>query len=151
MDIEGAVAVARRASSAGTAPPSAIDVEPLQRGTCDLCGLALLQRRAGDAEAGRRSAQLASTALDRLEERGYVMHGLRYARAGLLAQDNRPGPALAALQRAVDSGWRRAWLMRVDPALATLRQEPGFASLVARIEAANLQSRRELSPSPDGQ
>jgi len=147
--IKGVVAAARLAFAAGATPVPAIDVEPLQFGTCDPCGLALLQRRAGDAEAGRRSAQLASTALDRLEERGYVMHGLRYARAGLLGQENRPGPALAALQRAVDSGWRRAWLMRVDPALATLRQEPGFAALVARIEAANLQSRRELNPSLD--
>jgi hypothetical protein len=44
---------------------------------------------------------------------------------------------MAALERAYQLGWRRAWWMRTDPAFAGVRNDPAFLDLIRRIEAGN--------------
>lgn len=114
------------------------------QGVCELCSLALLQRGTGEVEAAAASAVAALAALEALSARGYRWHALQYRRAGLLAQQGQVAAALAALDTAVSLGWRRAWLMRVDPALESLRREPRFVALLARIDADNARSREQL-------
>ena len=117
-------------------------------GICELCALSLLSRLRGDTTAAAAQASAAAAALDRMEAQGHVWHGLHYLRAGLHAQRGDSKAALASLQRAVDLGWRRAWLMAADPALAPLRDEPGFRALLARIEAANQPAVARLASVP---
>jgi len=152
----GDAEVARRMTVArpGDVLPSAewpgLDLERIRWGMCDPCTVSVLQRRAGGIDASGGTARTVAAALDQLERQGLALPGLHYARAGLLAQQGWRNPALDSLHRAVDLGWRRAWYMRVDPALESLRGEPRFAALVARIEADNLHSRREFTPRTAG-
>jgi len=57
-----------------------------------------------------------------------------------------PEAALAALEDAVAQGWRRGWWLAQDPALQSLRDQPGFNALLSRIEEANQLQRRRLPP-----
>jgi hypothetical protein len=54
-------------------------------------------------------------------------------RATLLAQQDKHSAAIAELDRAVELGWRRAWLTARDPAFAQLRNDPAFARALARM------------------
>ncbi len=116
-------------------------------GVCELCSLALLDRRQGDAADAARLESTARTYLDQVESAGHVWHGLHYLRATLLAQGGDAEGALKSLERAVDLGWRRAWLLQADPALAGLRDQPRFARLLSRIDEANANARVKLAGS----
>ena len=113
-------------------------------GVCELCSLAFLESRQGDAMRAERLALSAENYLDGVESAGHVWNGLHYLRATLLAEQGDVDAALAALERAVGLGWRRAWLLRADPALAGLRASPRFVNLLARIDQANAASRAKL-------
>lgn len=111
---------------------------------CEACTAGLIERGRGDLGA---AAQFESAVVDHLanvEGNGHVWHGLHYMRAGLQAQAGDAAAALESLERAVELGWRRAWLMRVDPALKPLRDEARFRDLLARIDALNAASRERL-------
>ena len=67
--------------------------------------------------------------------------------------------ALAALRESTEGGWRYYWrmMLKTDPVFATLRDEPGYAEIVAAVEAdvaaqlANvraMEARGELAPLP---
>jgi hypothetical protein len=114
-------------------------------GVCELCSLALLDRRQGDAAEAARLESTARSYLDQLESAGHVWHGLHYLRATLQAQGGDKDGALKSLERAVDLGWRRAWLLQADPLLAGLRDEPRFGKLLARIDDANAKARAKLA------
>ena len=116
-------------------------------GICEVCVLSLLERKRGDVAMADGLAQFASHWFDEIEANGHRWHGLHYARATLLAAGGRTQEALASLERAYELGWRRAWLMRADPALASLRAEPRFVALIARIELDAARSRQRLSAS----
>lgn len=111
---------------------------------CEACTAALLARRQGDTASAGRFESIANAHFDDVERNGHVWHGLHYLRAGVQAQSGDRAAALASLRRAVELGWRRAWLMRADPALKPLRQESAFKELLATIEAENGKSRAGL-------
>lgn len=114
-------------------------------GVCNLCVVSLLDRIRGETIAANRAAQFASDWFDSVEANGHRWHGLHYIRATLLAQRGRTHDALASLERAYEGGWRRAWLMRADPAFAALRDEPRFTALIQQIERDALKARQRLA------
>jgi adenylate cyclase len=65
-----------------------------------------------------------------------------------LALQERPAEALAAMTRAVDSGWRMDWWqVESDPTLASIRADPQFTALLDRVKAdlaQQLERVREL-------
>lgn len=111
---------------------------------CEACTAALLERSHGDAASAARFESIANAHFDDVERNGHVWHGLHYLRAGMQAQAGDKAAALASLGRAVELGWRRAWLMRIDPALKPLREDSKFKKMLATIDAANERSRAEL-------
>lgn len=129
-------------------PTIAADFQPgLYRtrwAVCEVCTAALLERSHGDGASAGRFESIANAHFDEVERNGHVWHGLHYLRAGVQAQSGDRAAALASLGRAVELGWRRAWQMRVDPALKSLRELPKFKELLATIDAANQASRAEL-------
>jgi tetratricopeptide (TPR) repeat protein len=88
--------------------------------------------RGDHAEAERQLVALERW-LDKLEANGQVWHGVKYLRASALAMRGQKPQALAALDDAVRTGWRRAWWTRVDPALSSIRAEQKFAATLAHI------------------
>jgi tetratricopeptide (TPR) repeat protein len=70
--------------------------------------------------------------MPRLSSRGYWMNDVR-----IHAMQGNTRQALAALREAVDAGWRVYWrvYLQHDPALAALREEPEYASVIAKLEA----------------
>jgi hypothetical protein len=112
---------------------------------CEICTAGLLERSRGDAAAAAELESVAARHFDQVEASGHVWHGLHYLRAGLQAQAGDKAAALASLDRAVAIGWRRAWLMRVDPALTPLRGEAGFKELLAKIDRENAAAREQLA------
>lgn len=117
-------------------------------GVCEACTAGLLERGRGNLDRAAQVESLAARHFDDVEAKGHVWHGLSYLRATLLAQQDERGAALDALERAVKLGWRRAWLTRVDPSFAALRQDPRFQSLLARIDEANAAARQALASPP---
>jgi hypothetical protein len=78
--------------------------------------------RTGSTERGAALLDDAERLFARLEGEGLVNPELDYQRALVLALRGRLDAAAAALQRAVEGGWRTRWQARRDPALAVLRQ-----------------------------
>jgi hypothetical protein len=82
--------------------------------------------------------------MPRMSSRGYWMNDVRiHAMRGNTQQ------ALAALREAVGAGCRVYWrvYLQHDPALAALREEPEFASIIEKLEAdmaAQLERVRSL-------
>jgi len=114
-------------------------------GVCEACTGAQIARGRGDPRTAAELDTLVERHLDIVEANGHIWHGLHYLRAGLQARAGDKAAALASLDRAVELGWRRAWLMRVDPAFATLRGEKKFDELLAAIDAVNAEQRKALS------
>ncbi len=104
--------------------------------------LAIIALRGGDSAGAAERLTALMNHLDDLERAGHVWHGLEYLRASMHALREDPHAALAALERAYQLGWRRAWWMRVDPAFAGMRDDPAFTGLITRIEHENAATRR---------
>jgi dienelactone hydrolase len=58
-----------------------------------------------------------------------------YMRAQVQARMDAPRPALAALQRAIDAGFRDLTLVEADESFRKLRGDPGFAAIVELLRA----------------
>jgi tetratricopeptide (TPR) repeat protein len=73
--------------------------------------------------------------------------------AELLALAGRTQDALAALQLGFESGWRvNRWMLEQSPALATLRDEPGFSDVLNAADlASNKQHARLLEMESSGE
>jgi TolB-like protein/Flp pilus assembly protein TadD len=83
--------------------------------------------RTGARKRGMALLDDAERLLDRLAGEGLVNPELDYQRALVLALRGRYDAAAAALQRAVEGGWRTRWQARRDPALAGLRERKMLA------------------------
>lgn len=111
-----------------------------------LLDVAAVYTAAGLAEQAAPFVDQASSYIERYAQRGNRWHAAGYHRARVEALRGRPAAALAMLQEAVRLGWRRGWWLRHDPALAGVRQLPGFAALLVQIEQDLQTQRRSLQP-----
>jgi DNA-binding winged helix-turn-helix (wHTH) protein/TolB-like protein/Tfp pilus assembly protein PilF len=121
----------------------------LLEGHCEPCTLAALEGATSVTSAGAARASDPDAWLAALAEAGYAMPGLDYARAVRAAQRGDATAALGGLERAHAAGWRRAWLMRLEPAFADLRAEPRFRALLARVRRENAAMRTRLQREPE--
>ena len=98
----------------------------------------------GRPERARPYLEEAQQQLDRYQHQGNVWHALHFHRARLLGLRGDKEGALKALALAVDAGCRRGWWLRLDPAFASLREEPRFKSVLGRIDAETARQRALL-------
>jgi tetratricopeptide (TPR) repeat protein len=95
--------------------------------------------QAREAEAYRQSlSEAARVFLDRPVETGQ----LAFARALMAEFGGERQQALTELGRAIELGFRQAWLLRSDSRLAELRSDPAFAPLLQRIDAEIQKARQ---------
>ncbi len=95
--------------------------------------LAALRLLRGEAGAREDLGALLER-LDETRRSGLVYADTHYWSAAALAALDRHEEALAQLDQAIKTGWRAAWWARRDPNLAAMRQQPGFANLLARVD-----------------
>jgi hypothetical protein len=113
-------------------------------GYSDLLVLATVLRARGDvAGADARLVELGAL-LDRMRDAGVQSHGMYFVRAGLDAMQGRPEQAMAALQRAVQLGWRDAWVAERQPFLESLRTRDDFRDVLAAVHARNAATAARL-------
>lgn len=90
--------------------------------------------QAGEAE---KAGELVGALLAELDDRfgqGLDIPHFHWERARLYALQGRNDEALAALETAVEKGWRR-WYIGLGPVLEPVRALPGYAALQARYDA----------------
>ena len=121
------------------------DVWQTRWGRSALLAFTLCARARGDTAAAERYLAQLSGWLDYLERNGHVWAGLHYLRADVHALRGRSDDALRELGTATRLGWRRAWWMRVDPALESVRADTRFAALLAHIASANASDQARLT------
>lgn len=112
--------------------------------------LAMLYLQAGAAASAAPFLDDAQAMLDRLRTRGNVFHTIAYLDARIAALRGRRDDATRKLTEAVSMGWRRTWLIRFDPAFASLRDDPVVAALVERT-SKETRAQRERSIADGGQ
>ena len=99
------------------------------------------------AERGAATARLTAllSRLQDMQQAGGERYGLYTLRAQALALQGDSEGAMAALDHAADLGWRATAEATRDPALASLRSNPDFRSLVERIESDAAQVRPQVA------
>jgi tetratricopeptide (TPR) repeat protein len=109
--------------------------------------LASVFSRTGEQE---RANHLLKRAFEHIRARSRLV-GMRYpiSDVKIYALQGDKKKALSALRQAIDEGWRSFWwyLLRYDPGLESLHDEPEFQAMVAEIEAdmaAQLERVREM-------
>jgi len=117
---------------------------------CAMCSRALLEAVQGDATVAAKHRALMLKWFDELAKQGGDWHGLHYLRGVLHAQAGDREAAFRELQRAVDLGWRRPWLLRSDPSLRALHDDARYAKLMAVIEADTGKMRDKVIASGHG-
>lgn len=113
-------------------------------GQSDLLILAAAELMSGRQQEGLSHLQQIAQLLDRLIDDGEERGGIYALQAQVLAMQGKNDEAMGALARAVDLGWRAAWLAEHEPYLASLSARSDFQLLVARVEQANRRSRAQL-------
>ena len=86
--------------------------------------------------------------LARLGPRGNAFHTIPFLQAGIAALRGTPDVAIARPGAAIDGGWRRAWLLRFDPAFERIRDDPRIAPLVERASRDMDLQRRHTGADP---
>ena len=125
-------AVEREQSGFETSKPTLYELVSGRFRTLDIASLFSV---AGASDRAAPLIDQAERTLNDYEQRGVTAPAFSFLRARVLAVRGDTARALAALQLAVDRGWRRAWWMRRDPALASLREESAFKALLQKIDA----------------
>jgi TolB-like protein/predicted Zn-dependent protease len=110
--------------------------------------LALVLLKRGDTARGKVLLDSAGEAIEKLPRLGIEGYGLRDVQIHALRGDQ--AKALAALREAQKAGWRASWgyAQNFDPALASIRNEPGFKAVFADIERDMARQRAELAARP---
>ena len=113
-------------------------------GTFALIDFAALYDLAGAKADAARLCDEAATTLARLAADGNAFHTIPYYEARIAALRGQRDVAITRLTRAVDLGWRRAWMIRHDPSLRTIRDDSRIAPLVARVRSDMDRQRAHL-------
>lgn len=109
------------------------------QGQSYLLVIASALRARGDlVTANQRLDELAAL-LDHLRQSGVETFGYHELAAQLAAMQGRDDAAMASLQRAVQLGWRAAWLAEHQPFFASLRTRPDYRELIASVRARNAE------------
>jgi TolB-like protein/Flp pilus assembly protein TadD len=95
-----------------------------------------LRLEAGDPR-GRDDLERYLVEAGRVAAQGLVNGEVRYDSATAQALLGRPDLAIAALEAALQSGWRHAWWARLDWNLRGLQQDSRFAAWLARLGAGS--------------
>jgi DNA-binding winged helix-turn-helix (wHTH) protein/tetratricopeptide (TPR) repeat protein len=82
--------------------------------------------------------------LKRYRQQGNTWHTGPFLRARIEALRGRPQAAAALLEEAVNLGWRRAWTVPHDPALASVRELPRVVALQSQVRQQVEAQRRAL-------
>ncbi len=120
--------------------------------------LALISSKTGEQ---RRADWLLEGGLQYIQQiprLGFFGYGIADVQIYALQGDKQK--ALAALQRAIDEGWRDTWwfYLKYDPTLESLHDEPEFQAMVAEIETdmavqlarvREMERNGELEPIPE--
>jgi hypothetical protein len=107
--------------------------------------LAWSYQRVGSPDKSRKILERIDALFSGLADAGLLHVGLQralYAQNALLAGD--ADLALDRLERAFEAGWREYYLLLHDPRWGTVRENPRFQFLMARIESDIELQRREL-------
>jgi DNA-binding winged helix-turn-helix (wHTH) protein/TolB-like protein/Flp pilus assembly protein TadD len=95
---------------------------------------AMLYDLAGSAGAGAPLLDQAQAMLARLNARGNTFHTIPFLEARIAALRGQRDMAVTRLGAAVDSGWKRTWILPFDPAFRHIKNDPRIASLDARVK-----------------
>ncbi|NRB71559.1 MAG: hypothetical protein HRU51_06565 [Xanthomonadales bacterium] len=112
--------------------------------------VAFLHQFLGHEARGAVRMEQVQSALDRARSNGLKLPYLDYAEAVLRVQQGLPEAAIAALERAVDKGWRRLWILQRDERLSVLRPLPDFQALEQRLRDEISRSRAEVQQRVSG-
>ena len=131
--------------------PQLFDAEP--EVTLSTAGLAVdvipLLRAAGEDELAARILAATLDAYDRLNPERLRGYDLGILDIEALALSGETDLALARLEQAVDNGWLLGWEYSLRGRnLASLRDEPRFAAIVARLEARTAELAANWLASP---
>jgi len=106
---------------------------------------ATLRANGDEAGADRRLNELGSL-LDHMASAGVQTHGLFALKAEYAAMRGRNDEAMSHMRRAVQMGWRAAWLSGRQPYLQSLRTRTDFQELLAAVNAHNATTAAKLGP-----
>jgi tetratricopeptide (TPR) repeat protein len=106
--------------------------------------MATLFYAAGVVDRGDALLDDVERSLNEYEQRGVTAPAFSFHRARILALRGDTARALAALQAAVDRGWRRAWWIRRDPAFARLRSEDVVGATLQKVDAQLAVQRKSV-------
>ena len=96
--------------------------------------LATLYDLAGAPDAAAALLDDAQKMLAKLTAQGNAFHTIPYFEARIAALRGQRDLAVTKLVAAVDLGWRRTWMLPVEPSLRTLRDDPRVKTLMARVQ-----------------
>jgi len=107
--------------------------------------LSLALQKRGDIARAKILLESAAQAIAKLPRLGIDGFGIRDAQIHALRGDK--AKALAALREAEKAGWRLGWRYHqtLDPALASIRNDPAFKAVFADIERDIARQRAELA------
>jgi tetratricopeptide (TPR) repeat protein len=122
--------------------------------------LALISSKTGEQQRADRLLEGSLQYIQRIPRLGYYGSGYGIADVQIYALQGNKQKALAALQRAIDEGWRESWwfYFKYDPILESLHDEPEFQAMAAEIEAdmaaqlarvREMERNGELEPIPE--
>ncbi len=120
--------------------------------------LALISSKTGEQERADWLLENSLQYIERIPRLGFA--GYEVADVQIYALQGEKKKALSALRQAIDEGWRSLWwyLLKQDPSLESLHDEPEFQAMVAEIEAdmatqlarvREMERNGELEPIPE--
>ena len=149
-DVSHAKEIYSRLLAAPGNPPYAADFRPgdqtlywrgtLQWGMLGAVNLAHLNTINGDTASAKDLLQNARAYLQIRNHRS-VRNGRHYVRAQIAAVEGDHNTAIDSFRKAVDGGWPKAWVARIDPIMAELRKDARFMQILEELEAKLLNMR----------
>lgn len=103
--------------------------------------LAMLYVAAGSASQAAPLLDDATAMLERLRQRGNAFHTIPFLEARIAALRGQRDRTVERMTEAVAHGWRRGWVVALDPAFASMRDDARLEPLLARV-ASDMQTQR---------
>ena len=104
-----------------------------------------LQAASVDRRSGEALLSQSLEILEDLRDQGIVSPGVEHTTAMIYALRGETDEALEYLRRAVEMGWRRAWMTEIHPNFQNLREDPRFRDLMREIREDVMRMRNNLA------